>query len=252
LLKSKIIILLSLLIVIPNAWADVSILNDKAFIADDGTFHIVGEIQNELELPINQIDVHATLYSEDGNEINSATTTTLVNRIMPNMKGPFDLMINGVPENFAGDYQLLINYKVSEPKSQVIDITSSELSRDNFGNLIITGTVENKGDITANTIIVVATFYDKNGNVAATTKIQTEPDYLKANDETFFLISLLDESHTKDVTYYTVVAESEEYAPVPEFSLGSLIVLTSSVSAYLILIRFTKRLAPNMISASNL
>ena len=49
-------------------------------------------------------------------------------------------------------YSLELDYKISVPKNQVIDITESELSIDNYNNLMITGTVTNKGDITANTV----------------------------------------------------------------------------------------------------
>jgi len=189
-LKIKSILLFSLLFTIPTAWADISIQNDQVFVSDDGTLHIVGEIKNGLELPINRIDVHASLLSEDGIEIYSGVTSTLTNRIMPNMEGPFDLMITGIPNDFDGDYTLNVEYKLSEPKNQVIDITTSEFSRDNFGNVMITGTVMNKGDITANMISVIATLYDQNGNVAAVSKVHPQPDYLKVNDETFFLVSI--------------------------------------------------------------
>ena len=48
-----------------NASADVFIQNDQQYIAEDGTLHIVGEIQNELGVPLNQIDVIVTLYSNN-------------------------------------------------------------------------------------------------------------------------------------------------------------------------------------------
>lgn len=251
-LKVKSILLFSLLFTIPTAWADVSFQNDQVFVGDDGTLHVIGEIRNELELPINQIDVYVTLYSEEGIEIYSGITTPLTNRIMPNMEGPFDLMITGVPNDFNGEYTLNMEYKLSEPKNQVIDISSSEFSRDSFGNVMITGSVMNKGDITANMVSVVATLYDQDGNVAAVSKVQPQPDYLKVNDETFFLVSVIDDNQVDRIRDYTLIAESEEYAPVPEFSFGTLIVLASSVTAYLLLTRYSAKIMPNIISATNL
>ena len=233
-------------------WADISIQNDQLSVSDDGTFHIVGEIRNDLDLPINQVDVYATLYSEEGVEVFSGMTNPLTNRIMPNMESPFDLMIYGIPKEFTGDYTINVDYKISEPKSQVIDITSSEFTRDNFGNVIITGTVSNNGDITANMVSVIATLYDIDGNVVAVSKVQPQPDYLRVNDETFFLISIIDKNQAEKIVDYTIIAESEEFAPVPEFSLGTLIVLASSVSAYVALTRFSGRIMPNIISATNL
>jgi hypothetical protein len=214
----------------------------------DGSFHIVGEIQNQLDVPISQIDVYATLYS--GNEIvDVVTTSSLVNTIMPGMKGPFDFLILTQKADMIDNYSLEVDYKVSYPKSQVIDITSSDISRDKFDNLVITGTVANNGEITANAISVVATLYDREGNVVAVSKSLAKPDYLRSNDEVFFLVPVTDKSQITSVVDYYLVAESEEYAAAPEFPLGTLFLLVGSVSAYVILTRYSSRTLPNLISA---
>ncbi len=232
-----------------NALAEISIDNHQQFLASDGALHIVGEIQNHLDAPLNQINVYITLYS--GNQvIDTTNTNSLVNTIMPGMKGPFDLVILGQNAKIVDNYSLEIDYKISEPKSQVIDITSSEISRDNFDNLMITGTVANRGDITANAISVIATLYDREGNVVAVSKSLTEPDYLRSNDETFFLVSVLDKSQTQMVVDYSLVAESEEYAAVPEFPMGSIVLLAGSVSSYLLLTRYASRSIGKLIPAS--
>ena len=235
---------------ISSAWAEVSIQNDQHYIGSDGSLHIVGEIHNQLDMPLNQIDVHVTLYSE--NEIvDTVRTSSLVNTIMPGMKGPFDLVITGQKAQIIDDYTMEVNYKVSSPKNQVIDVTSSDISRDKFDNLIITGTVVNNGESTANAISIVATLYDKEGNVAAVSKSLARPDYLRSNDEVFFLVPVTDKQQTTSVVDYNIVAESEEYAAAPEFPLGTLLLLGGSVSAYVILTRYSARTVPNLISATN-
>jgi len=249
LLKEYFLLVLPLAFVFSNAWAEISIDNHQQFLASDGALHIVGEIQNHLNVPLNQVNVYITLYS--GNQvIDTASTNSLVNTIMPGMKGPFDLVILGKNAKMVDNYSLEINYKISAPKSQAIDITSSKISRDNFDNLLITGTVANRGDLTANAISVIATLYDKEGNVAAVSKSLTAPDYLRSNDETFFLVSVLDKQQTKMVVDYSLVAESEEYAAVPEFPLGSVLLLAGSVSSYLLMIRYTSRSIGNLIYES--
>ena len=235
---------------ISSAWAEVSIQNDQHYIASDGSLHIVGEIHNQFDMPLNQIDVHVTLYSE--NEIiDTVRTSSLVNTIMPGMKGPFDLVITGQKAQIIDDYTMEVSYKVSSPKNQVIDVTSSDISRDKFDNLIITGTVVNNGESTANAISIVATLYDKEGNVAAVSKSLARPDYLRSNDEVFFLVPVTDKQQTISVVDYNIVAESEEYAAAPDFPLGTLLLLGGSVSAYVILTRYSARTVPNLISATN-
>ena len=82
---------------------------------------------------------------------------------------------------------------------------------------MITGTVANNGEITANTISVIATLYDKQGNVVAVSRANPEPDYLRAEDSAFFVLSVPDKIQTEEIDDYTLIAESEEYAAVPEF-----------------------------------
>ncbi len=149
-------------------------------------------------------------------------------------------------------YSLKLDYKVSPPKNQVIDIIESELSRDNYNNLMITGIVANKGDITANTVAVIATLYDKEGNVAAVSRVHPEPDYLRAEDNAFFLVVIPDKIQTSGIDDYTLIAESEEYAAVPEFPVGTLVLLVGALSVYIGITRYSGKITANLISATNL
>lgn len=238
--------------IIPLSFSEVLIQNDQKYVGDDGSLHIVGEIINNSEIPLNQISISTTLLDENKNEIQTIDTNSLVNTIMPGMKGPFDLIVSSKGIEKIESYSLKIDYKVSPPKNQVIDITDSELTRDKFNNLIITGTVSNKGDITANTVSVIATIYDKKGNVAAVSRVHPEPDYLRINDKAFFVIPIQDKGQTNEIGSYTLIAESEEFAAVTEFPISTLILLTITLGAYIGITRFSGRVITNLISATNL
>jgi len=249
--KKYFIILFAMSFAIPAAFAEVTIQNDQDYVGDDGAFHVVGEIQNNLDSPLNQVNVFVTLYDENNNVVVTKETRSLVNTIMPEMKGPFDFIFTDINPDQVKSYSLDLEYSISEPKSQVIAITSSELTRDNHNNLIISGTVENSGEITANTVAVIATLYDRNGNVAAVSRVHPEPDYLGSDEDTFFIVSLLDKNQILEVADYTIVAESEEYAAVPEFPIGSLVLLAGSVSAYIGITRYSGRIITNLIAATS-
>jgi len=236
----------------PLAFGEAFIQNDQQYIGDDGAFHIVGEIKNNLQVPLNQINVQVTLLDENKQLIGIKETSSLVNIIMPGMKGPFDLILTNDEAKKTKSYSLKLDYKVSPPKNQVIDIIESELSRDNYNNLMITGTVTNKGDITANTVAVIATLYDKEGNVAAVSRIHPEPDYLRVEDNAFFLVVIPDKIQTSGINDYTLIAESEEYAAVPEFPVGTLVLLVGALSVYIGITRYSGRIITNLISATNL
>ena len=233
-----------------SAWGEISIQNDQQFFGDDGSLHIVGEIKNNFDAPINQIKIDAALYS-NGILVDTLKTSPMLNTVMPEMKNPFDIVITGNAARDIDEYSLSVSYKITEPKSQVIDITTSDFSRDNFNNLMITGTVANRGEITANTIVVVATLYDKNGNVAAVSKTHVEPDYLRANDESFFFVPVPDKIQSIPIVDYSIAAESEEYTAVPEFPFGSMILLASSVSVYVALTRYSSKVIGNLVFAVN-
>jgi len=236
----------------PFAFAEVFIQNDQQYIGDDDALHIVGEIKNNLQVPLNQINIHVTLLDENKHTIATKETSSLVNTIMPGMKGPFDLVLTNNEEKKTKSYSLELDYKISSPKNQVIDITESELSRDNYNNLMITGTVTNRGDITANTVAVIATLYDKEGNVAAVSRVHLEPDFLRADDYTFFVVVIPDKIQTSEINDYTLIAESEEYAAVPEFPIGTFVMLIMTLSAYIGITRYSGRIIPNLISVTNL
>ena len=247
----KFLLLIFPLIGFSSAWGEISIQNDQQFFGDDGSLHIVGEIKNNFNAPINQIKIDATLYS-NGILVDTKQISPMLNTVMPEMKNPFDIIIVGDVARKIDEYSLSVSYKITEPKSQVIDITTSDFSRDNFDNLLITGTVVNRGEITANTVVVVATLYDKNGNVAAVSKTLVQPDYLRANDESFFFIPVPDKIQSGSIVDYSIAAESEEYTAVPEFPLGSMVLLATSVSAYVVLTRYSSKVIGNLVSAVNL
>ena len=247
----SVLIILIFVGIIPFAFGEVVIENDQKYIGDDGALHIVGEIKNDLEIPINQINVAVTLFDENQNEIITKEVSSLVNTIMPGMKGPFDLILTNGEAESTKLYSLELNYKGSSPKNQVIDITESKLSRDDFNNLMITGTVANRGEITANTVAIIATLYDKEGNVAAVSKVHPEPDYLRAEDNAFFLVSIPDKTQTNQISEYELIAESEEYAAVPEFPIGTFVLLAITLSAYIGITRFSGKIITNLISATN-
>jgi hypothetical protein len=236
----------------PLVFAETFIQNDQKYFGDDGTLHIVGEIKNNFDVPLNQITVKAILYDINNHVITTKETSPVVNIIMPGMKGPFDFILTDSKAKMTETYSLKINYKVSAPKNQVIEIASSELSRDSLNNLMITGIVVNKGEVTANTVAIIATLYDKEGNVAAVSRVHPEPDYMRINEQVFFLVTIPDKAQTIEINDYYLIAESEEYTAVPEFPIGSLMLLVGSLLAYIGITRYSGRITTNLISATNL
>ena len=233
----KLLFLVPLIFLIQPAFGEIIVQNDQTYIGDDGMLHIVGEVQNNSKSPLNKIKILASLIDENGNEINKFDGNVMSNVLMPGMKGSFDIITTerNLDKNLG--YNLDFEYKLAAPKSQVIEIVSSELTRDKLNNVVISGTVENNGEITANMINVIATLYDRDGNVLTVSKVQTQPDFLRAGEESHFVVPIYEKSQSIDVVDYSIIAESDEYAAVPEFPLGSGALLIISVSSYVIFSR---------------
>jgi len=243
----KLLFLVPLIFLIQPAFGEIIVQNDQTYIGDDGMLHIVGEVQNNSKSPLNKIKILASLIDENGNEINKFDGNVMSNVLMPGMKGSFDIITTerNLDKNLG--YNLDFEYKLAAPKSQVIEIVSSELTRDKLNNVVISGTVENNGEITANMINVIATLYDRDGNVLTVSKVQTQPDFLRAGEESHFLIPIYEKNQSINAVDYTIIAESDEYAAVPEFPLGSGVLLIISVSSYVIFSRNPERIT-NAIS----
>ena len=148
-MKKFIIAFIPFLLFLQPAFADVFIQNDQPYIDDDGTLHIVGEIENNTNVPLNQIKITAKLLDGDGFQIGQISGETTTNVLMPGMNSGFDIIITGYDLHAITNYDLEFDYKITDPKNQAIEIISSELKNDGQGNLVISGMLENQGEITA-------------------------------------------------------------------------------------------------------
>ena len=236
-MKKLIVAVIPFLIFVQPVFADVFIQNDQPYIDDDGMLHIVGEIENNTNVPLNQIMITAKLLDGDGFQIGQVSGESSTNVLMPGMNSAFDIIITGYDLHAITNYDLEFDYKITDPKNQAIEIISSELKQDSQGNLVISGMLENQGEITANMINVIATLYDRDGNVVTISNVRIQPDFLRSGDSTFFIIPIHEKSQSVFAVDYTLIAESDEYAVVPEFPLGSGALLIASVSSYIILSR---------------
>ena len=246
-IMKKLLCLLPLLLISQAAYAEVVIQNDQKYIDNDGLLHIVGEIENNTSAPLNQIKISALLIDGDGNEIKKIVGETVSNVVMPETKGAFDILIKNVRGDSINDYELNLDYTLAAPKNQVIEISSTELTKDIHNNTVITGILENKGELTANMIRVVATLYDRDGNVVTVSETYTKPDFLRAGDNSSFIIPFHEKSQSIHAVEYSITAESDEYVAVPEFPLGTGVLLIVSVSSYILFSRNPEKVV-NIIS----
>jgi len=247
----KLFFLIPLLLIGQVAYGDVIIQNDQKYVDTDGLLHIVGEIENKTITPLNQIKISAILIDENGNNVESVVGETVSNVVMPETKGAFDILIKNVKSENISDYKLNLDYNLTEPKNQVIEISDTILAKDKHNNTVITGMLENKGDITANMIRVIATLYDRDGNVLTVSESYTKPDFLRAGDNSNFIIPFHEKTQSIQAVDYSITAESDEYVTVPEFPLGTGLLLIVSVTSYILFSKNPEKVTNIISSMSN-
>ena len=82
-MKKLLIATIPFLLFIQPAFADVFIQNDQQYVGDDGSLHIVGEIENNSNQPLNQIKITVNLLDENGYQISQVNGKPINNVVMP-------------------------------------------------------------------------------------------------------------------------------------------------------------------------
>lgn len=143
---------------------ELEILSHQSY-EDSGWFHIVGEVRNNSDRPMEFIEVVATLYDDTNNVTGTDFTYTYLNVIPPGGKSPFE---TGTDE-YAGttQYKLQVQGSPGDLPRQDLVINSHNHYEDN-GWLHVRGEVQNTGDSPAEFVQIVITLYDAAGNVVGT------------------------------------------------------------------------------------
>lgn len=218
----------ALLLALPAALpacAEVYVANERTYDGPGGSSRIVGEVVNGLEYAVSGIAVSA---SYEGGE---SSSPALARTVPPGLRAPFEITVDG-----AGPYELQARYAIGAPRSQVMEVSGSEVSSA-AGVTVITGTVSNNGEITANGVSLTATLYGRDGGVVGVAGPHAGPDYLPSGGQARFTVPVHEVAG--EAVSHSVVAESEEYAAVPEFALAPGLLLAGSAAAYVAASRLT-------------
>jgi len=140
--------------------------------------------------------------------------------LLPERKSLFNILL--LQEDGAMDvsrYTLTVAYsEYNETKPQGLEILSSEQSTDVLDYLHVTGEIKNTASTTATAVYVSATFYDSTGTVIGRDWEWVAPSDLAAGETRTVDIELIYPSQIALVASYSLTAEAENYALIPEFS----------------------------------
>ena len=205
----------------------IEILNSHtSFLDPIGYFNVVGEVQNVGDQAANNVFVTATYYNA-GNEVVGTWVNNIgLSVLLPDRKSPFRVEFVDVGQSALVDhYSLEIEFTPTDSIPKQLQIASHNSSVDvGFGLFEILGEVENTGDSTATYVTVFATCYDEAGNVIQVGGDYTEPVNVGVGQKGSFTL-WIDHENPDLINSYTLTAESENYALIPEFNSFVLTIL---------------------------
>ncbi len=150
----------------------IAVTKIHAYRTPVGSLWLLGEVTNEGETAVENVQVEIGLLTADGQIIGNATAWAATAIILPGERGPFGVLINEPPDEFeAGDFAqpsvaVVGGQAVVELGTRTLDVVvlESELVL-NEDSVLLEGTIFNGGETIVSQVQLIATFYDAQGNV---------------------------------------------------------------------------------------
>jgi len=127
----------------PTSSIEVKILSSYSYKASDGSTIVLGEVQNNLNSPINAVTIGVTFMDDNSNHLEYKTGTTLIQVIQPGGKVPF-LISSTKPDPTITQIQVkLADFRSSSERSQSLVISPGSLQVSD--KLVLSGNITNNG-----------------------------------------------------------------------------------------------------------
>ena len=177
------------------------------------SFHIFGEVVNNLKTPVQDLTLNVTFYNSQGNLTGTIISSPYFSKLAPGEKSAFDIVAQG---QAASDLQDFSYYKISrsweaatEQKDKLLRLDIREISLDPCGYYRIDGTIANLSNNHTSGISVSAAFYNEQNQIVATafTTIKERLDPTKLDE--FALV--IEKEALPHFAYYSFNAQSDQY-----------------------------------------
>lgn len=172
--------------------------------ANDGTTVVFGEVQNNLNSPVNVVTIGVTFMGDNFNQIEYKTGTTLLQVIPPGGKAPF-MISSTKPDPSITQIQVKIaGFQSSSAKQQVLQISPGTLQVSD--KLLISGTVTDNGAQKSTNTKIYLISYDAFQRIVSIGI--SDPISVDSGKDSQF--SITSDSNTRAKSYM-LIAESDNY-----------------------------------------
>ncbi|MBK8906241.1 MAG: LysM peptidoglycan-binding domain-containing protein [Anaerolineaceae bacterium] len=145
----------------------VTITKIHAYQTPVGSLWLLGEVTNEGETAVENIQVEIGLLAADGRSLGSVTAWVAASILPPGGRGPFGVLVNEPPGDFVQQSVAVIaGQAVVELGNRTLDVQvrDAELAASD-DSISLSGTVVNGAETAVTQVELTATFYDAQGNV---------------------------------------------------------------------------------------
>jgi hypothetical protein len=187
--------------------SQLQILSHRSYVDSLGWYHIVGEVQNNSNMPMEYVEVVAKLYDEADTIIGTKLTFTAPDVIFPGGKAPFDVItLRQSQWQKINEYKLYTKGDVAETLLEQNLVLLNQNGRIQDGFLYVQGQVHNTGSNPA-LVKLIVTLYDTDYNVINTNWAYADSGIIASNDTSSFEVKI---GHRTDPNNYHYRIQIEE------------------------------------------
>jgi hypothetical protein len=205
----------------------ITIVSHSLIDAGSGITIIIGEVRNDSPEKIGWVQVSANLYDSAGQLIHLAEGPVQLGELRSGEKGPFGIYINdaAVSESIAS-YTLSVgldsDFLQDKPAALKVVVDKHGMGESGIGLPLyqVTGNVTNTGNLPAESVDVIATFYDAAGNFVDFDATVTSPSTIPAGQSAdFTIVTLVGDygnwtAEIQRIASVNATAESSEYLAI--------------------------------------
>jgi hypothetical protein len=205
----------------------ITIVSHSLIDAGSGITLIIGEVRNDSPEKIGWVQVSANLYDSAGQLIHLAEGPVQLGELRSGEKGPFGIYIDdaAVSEGIA-NYTLSAgldsDFLQDKPAALKVGVGKHDMVESGIGLPLyqVTGNVTNTGNLPAESVDVIATFYDAVGNIVDFDATVTSPSTIPAGQSADFTIVTLVGNYgnwtaeIQSIASVNATAESSEYLAI--------------------------------------
>jgi hypothetical protein len=205
----------------------ITIVSHSLIDAGSGITIIVGEVRNDSPEKIGWVEVSADLYNSAGQLIHLAEGPVQLGELRSGEKGPFGIYINdaAVSESIAS-YTLSAgldsDFLQDKPAALKVVVDKHGMVESPIGLPLyqVTGNITNTGNLPAQSVFAIATFYDATGNFVDFDATVTSPSTIPAGQSAdFTIVTLVGDygnwtAEIERIASVNATAESSEYLAI--------------------------------------